>query len=127
MQQQPQAILGETTQYQPFTWNVKTCEADKTAKLLALSDCQWIWCLGVWMAQSQRLETDGEGGKISGFDLVQPTAAEKSHWQWGGLWCAAGFRQMGRMAGLVVAKRLIDIIRATDNSVLAGPRRSLAR
>ena len=71
----------------------------------------------------QRLETDGDGGKISGFDL----AAEKSHWQWGGLWCAAGFRQMGRMAGLVVAKRLIDIIRATDNSVLAGPRRSLAR
>ena len=67
------------------------------------------------------------GGKISGFDLVQPPAAEKSHWQWGGLWCAAGFRQMGRMAGLVVAKRLIDIIRATDNSVLAGPRRSLAR
>ena len=88
---------------------------------------------GVWVsgwqraAGIQRLETDGEGGKISGFDLVQPPAAEKSHWQWGGLWCAAGFRQMGRMAGLVVAKRLIDIIRATDNSVLAGPRRSLAR
>ena len=33
---------------------------------------------------------------------------------------------MGRVAGLVVAKRLIDIIPATDNSLLAGPRRSLA-